>query len=367
MEKEKIEYIQKYLNIDSIRIEENADLINDLVFYEKETNLQKHFKNDLFFRSSGSRLGAEKERARQSIYDILNCAPVNNFEIPENKNFSVCLSHDVDDIYPPSSHTILSSLHSIKNLDFNEIKKQLFWKSKGKEYSPYRNFKEIMKLEDKYDAKSSFYFITSDRDIRRFRYNIEDIDTELGFIIDNDCEVGLHGGYYSYNDLEAIQIEKKRLEKVLQKKVFGYRNHYLMFKIPETWELLAKAGFKYDTTFGYDDMIGFRNGLCHPFNPFNLEINKEINILEIPLVIMDGTLFESSKSISDCWRITKELIDTVEKYHGVLTLLWHNTAFNCPFRENRFKLYEKILKYVYERDAWITSGENIFKWWNNVH
>lgn len=29
-------------------------------------------------------------------------------EYPENKRFAVCLTHDIDDIYPPSSH-ILSS------------------------------------------------------------------------------------------------------------------------------------------------------------------------------------------------------------------------------------------------------------------
>lgn len=286
-------------------------------------------------------------------------------EYPDNKKFAVCLTHDVDNVYPPLSHTILSSLYCMKNLNFNELKNQLFWKNKGIEFSPYWNFKEIMKLEEKFEAKSSFYFIATDRDIRRFRYNIEDLENELGSIVDAGWEVGLHGGYYSYNSLEDMKTEKERLEKVLGKDVIGYRNHYLRFKIPDTWELLAKAGFKYDTTLGYNFMIGFRNGMCHPFKPFNLNNNKYADILEIPLIIMDGALFASSNSLEIAWEKAKNLIDTVEKNNGVLSLLWHNNVFNCPFREEWSKLYEKILCYSYEKDAWMTNGEEIWRWWKD--
>jgi len=286
-------------------------------------------------------------------------------EYPENKRFAVCLTHDVDEIYPPLHHTILSSIYCVKNFNFNKLKDQLFWKNKGNEFSPYRNFKEIMDLEEKYNAKSSFYFLATDKDIRRFRYDIEDLENELGSIVDRGWEVGLHGGYYAYNDLEEMKKEKERLEKVLGKEVIGYRNHYLRFKVPDTWELLSKVGFKYDTTFGYNDMVGFRNGMCHPFKPFNLNNNREIDILEMPLIIMDGALFGSAESFEEAWDTTKRLIDTVEIYNGIITLLWHSNNFNCAFRNNWIIFYEKILKYCYEKNAWMTSGEEIWRWWRD--
>ena len=348
MKNEQIKYIQKYLNLESDKINENSDLIKNLVFNNQE-------------------LEKDKKQVSKTIYEHLNCKPAINFEFPDNKKFGVCLTHDIDDIYPPFSHTVLSSLYCIKNLNFNELKRQLFWKNKGKELSPYWNFKKIMKLEDKYEAKSSFYFIATDRDIHRFRYDVEELENELGFIADNGWEVGLHGGYYSYNNLEEIKKEKKRLEKVAGKEVIGYRNHYLMFKYPDTWELLARAGLKYDTTCGYNDMIGFRNGLCHPFKPFNVNTDKEINILEIPLNIMDGALFNSMKSSKEAWENAKKIIDTVEKYNGVLTLLWHNNVFDCPYTRHWFKLYEKILEYVSKKDAWITSGKDIWRRFENEY
>jgi len=58
--------------------------------------------------------------------------------------------------------------------------------------------------------------------------------------------------------------------------------------------------------------------------------------------------------------LAKMLIDTVEKYNGVITILWHNTYM---FDEN-LKFYKKILKYCYEKDAWMTSGEELWKWWS---
>lgn len=286
-------------------------------------------------------------------------------EYPENKQFAVCLTHDVDEIYPPFIHTLISSLYHFKNFDVDELINSLFWKYKGKEFSPYWNFNEIIKLEKKYDAQSSFYFIATDIDVKKFRYDIEDLENMLCKIVDNGCEVGLHGGSFSFIDLKEILKEKRRLENVLGKKVIGYRNHYLRFKTPTTWEILVKAGFKYDTTFGYNDMIGFRNGLCHPFRPFNLNIDRNIDILEIPLIIMDGALFWTSISLESAWNKTKNIIDTVEKYNGILTLLWHSDVFGSPHRKKWSKLYEKILGYCYENNAWMTNGENIWRWWAN--
>lgn len=286
-------------------------------------------------------------------------------EFPEGKAFAVCLTHDVDDIYPPLSHILLSSVHYLKNLDFQGSAAQLLWKFGKKEESPYFNFLKIMDLEASFEAKSSFYFITAETDPIRFRYDIEDIGHHLGEVSDRGWEVGLHGGYYSFNNPEEIKKEKKRLEAVLGKKVVGFRNHYLRFKTPDSWEMLADAGFSYDSTFGLSNSIGFRNGMCHPFRPYNLTEDREIRVLEIPLVVMDVALFAAAKSYEEAWEYTKRLIDITASLNGVITLLWHNFVFGCSFRKEWVLLYEKVLQYCYTRRAWMTSGEEIFRWWED--
>jgi peptidoglycan/xylan/chitin deacetylase (PgdA/CDA1 family) len=288
----------------------------------------------------------------------------NGFEVeyPDNKQFAVCLTHDVDEIYPPLKHCLYASLYSLKTFDFTKLRSFLFWKYQENHHSPYKNFQEIIRLEERYQAKSSFYFLTTNEDIRRYRYDIEELDTELGMIIDHGFEVGLHGGYYAFDDYNQIKLEKEKLEKITNRKIVGYRNHFLRFKVPDTWELLAALKMQYDTTYGYPDTVGFRNGMCHPFKPFNLLSNKEINIVEIPLIIMDLALFKISSSPDRLWNITKELIDTTKLHNGVLTILWHNDSLSfCPFKRDFLKIYEKILWYCDREGALMTSAEEICK------
>ena len=112
-------------------------------------------------------------------------------------------------------------------------------------------------------------------------------------------------------------------------------------------------------------MHGFKNSLCHPFRPFNLCSNKEIDIIEIPLNIMACALYKYTKTSEKAWEVTKTLIDTVEKYCGVLTINWHNDDLFNPYRKDWTDLYKMILNYCRQKNAWMTSCDDIWRWWTN--
>jgi hypothetical protein len=76
----------------------------------------------------------------------------------------------------------------------------------------------------------------------------------------------------------------------------------------------------YDTTFGYNDLVGFRNGMCYPFRPYNLNTASEVNILEIPLALMDGTLFDVIRSYDGGMGDGKE-VDLHDIINSVLTMI----------------------------------------------
>jgi len=377
MNERQLQYLEKTAEIYSkeglgnqfIELIKYKELIGDLLFCEREWKLQRENNDPSITGSYGKILNAKEKQIREPVITKIFIDLIRSCEIeyPNNAKFAVCLTHDVDEIYPPASHAMISSVYCIRGLKLKTLKDQFLWKYKGKDFSPYRNFNEIIDLEEKYNAKSSFYFLASAKDIKRFRYNIEDAANELQSIIERGCEVGLHGSYFAYDDYGKIVEEKDRLERVLGKKVIGYRNHYLKFKVPNTWRLLENAGFKYDTTFGYNDMVGFRNGMCHPIVPFDLNADEIMNILEIPLIIEDGTLISYIRDLSDAWNLTKKMIDTVERYRGIITLSWHSNNFNCPFRDSIIKLYNKILKYSYNKKAWLTRGEEIYGWWKDKY
>lgn len=281
-------------------------------------------------------------------------------EYPEGKPFALCLTHDIDELYRTKRTKIATALlHPSKNR-FSACKESLTQLHSKK--CPLWNFSDIITLEQKYGAKSSFFFMAENPGDEDYNYRIDDCETMLGELSDGGWEVGLHGGHTAYNNPDEMSRKKRWLEKVLNKSIVGYRNHYLRFKVPETWEYLSEAGFTYDSTLGYHDCIGFRNGMCHPFRPFNLMNQTEIDILEIPLALMDATLSNHMNlDIPASWERIKQLIDTVEMNHGVLTVLWHNNSF---FGDQR-NLYEKILQYSAEKNAWMTSGKEIASFWSH--
>jgi hypothetical protein len=293
-------------------------------------------------------------------------------QYPEGKKFAVCLTHDVDNIYANSIQTLYRVGKLLRKAKIEEalVRARLLGGRRNKKWSLFPGIQEIIDLERKYTAKSSFYFMAIDKnddEFGEFNYNLMPFRDELKAIVKQGWEIGLHGSRKAYNNLSEMKKEKERLELILNESVVGYRNHGLHFKMPNTWDYLAEAGFKYDSTLGYVDMVGFRNGMCHPYYPYNMNTNETMSVLEIPLIVMDGTLFNNLQlDINAAWKITKILIDVVRENKGVITINWHNTSFDNEFRVKWVELYKMILEYCFKENAWMTSGEEIWRYYKDT-
>lgn len=278
-------------------------------------------------------------------------------QYPEDRRFAVCLTHDIDEVYPSRKRCLLNVMKYGKSRQLKKTAGNLLTAVAGAR-SEWWNFRETIELEERYAAKSTFFFLALRPGEKDRTYDVSDLLDDLGTISDRGWEVGLHGGHTAYENYSELLSQKKLLEKTLGRKVKGYRNHFLRFRVPETWENLAKAGFEYDTSLGYPDMVGFRSGMCHPYRPYNLNCGKEIDIVEIPLTVMDSALFNrmnlDQKTGLD---LVKKLVDAVAQNRGVFTLLWHNTFMVGEMK----KVYEDILSYCAEKGAWMTSGEEILR------
>lgn len=277
-------------------------------------------------------------------------------EYPDGKEFAVCLTHDIDAINYSRMGIITNTGKHILNGQIKDACQRPFCNI-IKNWNPWWNFKEIMDLEEEYGAKSTFFIMGLEEGDQDFNYRAEDLSHELGNIVDRGWEVGLHGGHEAYNNHKVLTREKSALEKALGKEVVSYRNHFLRFRVPDTWEILREAGFKYDATFGYADCTGFRNGMCHFYKPFNLNADRFIDIYEIPMIIMDGSLFNSYMrlDIERAWDIIKQFIDVTAKFKGTVSIIWHNTFFSDEFT----LLYKKMVKYCAEMNGFLCSCSEI--------
>lgn len=284
-------------------------------------------------------------------------------QYPNNKKMAVCISHDVDKLFYETisiNQALKSTIRFLIKGDTNrlyEILKRYFRKKNHKE-----EVQQFLKIHNRYDIKSTYFFLALDEGEEDFNYRLNEIGDVLELLKEEGNEIGLHGGHKCFNNITKIIQEKSRLEKYADK-VVAYRGHYLKFEVPLTWELLSKAGFRYDTTYGHAQSIGFRNGMCYPFNPFLLHENEFMPLIELPLMVMDETLFNVKYMGLDersSLKVVYELINRVEEVNGVFTLLWHNSTIGDPkYRE----VYNKILDYMIKKDAWITTGGELIDWW----
>jgi len=272
---------------------------------------------------------------------------------PENKKFAVCISHDLDSLMHYPKHKVAPKYQGgFKNiLSIFKYEIQSRFKKGIKEINESIHPSHIQKLAEEYGFKSSYYMLSLKDGEQDFNYQLEDVKSIIDDILKSGNEIGLHGGHKAYNSSEKIKQEKEYLAQFSNPK--GYRNHFLRFKVPETWNYIQANGFEYDTTFGFHDMIGFRNGMCYPHRPFDLNKNEFIDLVEVPLIVMDSSLIKyMNLNWEIAFQMVKKLIDDIEEINGVFTILWHNQMYTG---ENR-AFIKRVLDYLKKKDPWMPTS-----------
>ena len=156
--------------------------------------------------------------------------------------------------------------------------------------------------------------------------------------------MGLHPSYKSFNDLEKIEIEKKRLEDILEKKVTSARCHFLRVKFPETYRAFIKAGITDDYTMIYASQSGYRTGLCTPFPWFDLEKNEMTSLTIHSSSIMEGTLRDyNGYTPEHANSVIDNMLNEVKKQGGEFVSVWHNDSFVSSQKE-WINVYKQLLE-----------------------
>src|SRR4029077_10905602 len=156
-------------------------------------------------------------------------------------------------------------------------------------------------------------------------------------------EWGVYPGYETYDATERLESEVGTLRKALSQKQMGGRQHYLRWS-PRTWRLWENCGLSYDSTVGFADRLGFRAGTCVPYRPWLFSEDREANLIEIPLILMDCTPIDYMRlPLQDTFERIADCVVRCRLIGGVFTLLWHNTTLIEPRYGN---LYMRLLEYL---------------------
>ncbi len=267
---------------------------------------------------------------------------------PKPRQFTVKLTHDVDLIHRfPTLKTGLKTLggdllkrRSLKQ-SFHTLREIL-----GRELAYVEGIYRLTALSRRYGfGDDAFYFMADgpgpfgcgyDPRSPLIRRCIDDLQSQ-GF------EIGIHPSYDTFLEPQRLAEEKSRLDAILGETQYGGRQHYLRFHAPDTWRHWEQVGLVYDSTIGYADYEGFRCGTCHPFKPFDIEQDRELDLREYPLIVMDGTL-KGYRKLSP--QAGKERILTLaqrcKQVSGTFTLLWHNSSLIGAW-SSWADVYEQVL------------------------
>jgi peptidoglycan/xylan/chitin deacetylase (PgdA/CDA1 family) len=266
---------------------------------------------------------------------------------PGGKKFAALFTHDVDEVtWSWRRRLLMNLLHPI---------------AVRRSRDPYMSFDKMLAFEDEMGIKSTFFFMTKRRRREDGPYNISDLREVLDKIASADCEIGLHGTYDSYNRLEYLREEKRVLEGMVDGEIYGIRQHYLRFSYPDSWKIQEDTGFLYDSTVSDPSREGFAVGYCYPYKP------QGYNIWEVPLTIMDCTLFSKKYrgySIEQAKKVCLKLLDVVEDANGVMVLNWHNTQWDKLTYPGSLMFYKWFVKKILERNPYVDTMKEFVLWWN---
>ncbi len=282
--------------------------------------------------------------------------------------FSTVISHDVD--IPYYYGTLRSQLSEV----FQYIQGNSKYKSAsdvfkfvthllGCSSDPFDTYEYIRQQEAKRSICSTWFILMSPDN--QWGMNKKKYSMRLQWLVSQNCEIGIHPGYDSAFDVSKIIQEKQEVEELARTNISGVRNHFLRFSFPDSLSNYEEIGLRYDSTLSYAEQEGYRAGIATPFKPFDIISRREINILEIPLIIMDGVLKDyRGMDPEQASKQIEKLVDIVSNTNSVMVFNWHNT-FLARGNETWRRVFEQSLDYLIEKNAKFIKCGELASYWSN--
>jgi hypothetical protein len=304
--------------------------------------------------------------------------------IPAGYRFIACLTHDVDH---PSirlhrfDHTVLGFLYraivgSLVNVVCRKATlRDLFanWAAATKLPFVYLGLaKDFWKEFEQYPAleagmPSTFFVIPFRGNAGRHRngsapqkrasaYGVADIIDSVAALNAAGCEIALHG-IDAWNDGAKAREEMQEVGRIAQSGKLGVRMHWLYFD-SHSPEVLDVAGADYDSTVGYNEVIGYRPGTAQVYKPLEAE-----HLLELPMIIMDTALFfpkHQNLTVQQARGQVQPILNNAATFGGCITINWHDRSIS-PER-NWTAFYTDLIDELKMRGAWFAIASDVVAW-----
>ncbi|AIZ63718.1 hypothetical protein PK28_08455 [Hymenobacter sp. DG25B] len=274
------------------------------------------------------------------------------------------ITHDIDNLYSAWKAPAKAALRQGKLLRFG---RQLWQHFTHKD--AWNNLAQVQQTVAEYGAKSTFFFLPKNRPdangTPNSDYALALILPQIKALADAGAEIQLHGSIGTATDTD--QLMREAAMRMLpyrneQSSMPGIRFHYLSWEPRATPALLDDLAFEYDTTLGFPEHFGFRNSYCLPFYLFDFQRGRAHDFLEIPLNVMDATLYHPNYLRLRPDEILPALVPMfkeIERFGGVCTVLWHNENFDPANEHNGPQQFRAIMEYLRAHSVYFVNSLDI--------
>jgi len=301
-------------------------------------------------------------RIRETVGDSYPMRPSPPW--PDGARFAVAPSHDLDFLPVRTSWRWARYAKNLLNAATRRDPQLVGWLLSDLAMSvrdgvPIQFGLEVLREgEERLGIRSSCLVIPAWHHRRDAWYRIQDkrVQTILKGLRDRGCEVGVHGSYLSLDEDGRLSNEFESLEDAGFSAVGG-RQHFLRYRwFDRLFTELVKADARYDSSLAFSGQLGFRSGASFPYPPYNFDEESTYPLIEIPLAIMDASLYKTGLAEHNWVEQAQALLQTCRDHGwGGVSILWHNNVFGGGTYPR--ELVDTYWQLKREDEPWIPLGD----------
>ena len=293
--------------------------------------------------------------------------------------FAVALTHDLDNLWRWTPRGFAATgyrgARAVWHSDWPAFGREIgdLWRwltvHLPRRSDPHWTFPQLLGGEDARGVTSTFFVIASHshrRDGAQPRTYRRRIPAALDLLNRGGREVGLHGNDRDRLGVAPLDEDLRDLERRAGSAVRGVRYHYLRCLYHETLPLVDAARIAYDSSLAFAEHEGFRCGVSFPFHPYHLGAERPLDLLEVPLALMDTGLQGAqyrALGAAEAERVALEILERVRAGGGGAAILWHNVRFDRRSAQGYDDVYWRLVDQVRAEGGSATSAWDLARRW----
>jgi len=222
-----------------------------------------------------------------------------------------------------------------------------------KQKDPFDSYSWLNQLHELYKIKPFYFFLVAEKN-GKYDKNISPRQRALRELIKDHLiryNIGIHPSWRSGDEQSLLKKEIDSLQTITGNKVFSSRQHYIRFSLPETFRRFIDNGIQFDYSMGYGSNNGFRASVASPFYWYDLEKEKQTELMLFPFCYMEANSFYEQKySAEQALDEMRHYYEEVKSVNGTFIMIWHNHFLGTDkLYEGWREVYEQFIREVGEK------------------